>query len=230
MGTTNGLTLPSFLIVPQLRSLVSFLSQKQSLFTLPSVPKNSSTHPLSRVNSYLLASFFSVLNFIFGRPVFVSLRNQAQKYIPGIYGKVNTKKKKNTHPTSKMQFTVIAASLLASAGFAVATPPACLINGIGVQGSDATDMEMLCDAKQELVLGNLTASCADDMVEPAYEAYSSTCLAEASVTVASLPEQTDANATSSADASDVTGSSNSSSGSGNSSDSSSSSGGGSGNG
>lgn len=129
-----------------------------------------------------------------------------------------------------MQFTVIAASLLASAGFAVATPPACLINAIGVQGSDATDMEMLCDAKQELVLGNLTASCADDMVEPAYEAYSSTCLAEASVTVASLPEQTDANATSSADASDVTGSSNSSSGSGNSSDSSSSSGGGSGNG
>jgi len=99
MGTTNGLTLPSFLIVPQLRSLVSFLSQKQSLFTLPSVPKNSSTHPLSRVNSYLLASFFSVLNFIFGRPVFVSLRNQAQKYIPGIYGKVNTKKKK--HPPNK---------------------------------------------------------------------------------------------------------------------------------
>jgi|ERR1712063_179691 len=111
-----------------------------------------------------------------------------------------------------MQFIIVAASLLASAGVAVATPPACLVSAIGVQGSDATDMDTLCDAKQELVLGNLTTSCADDMVEPAYEAYSSTCLAEAAVTVAALSAQSTGNAssTASADASDVTGSSNSS--------------------
>lgn len=90
-----------------------------------------------------------------------------------------------------MQLTVYLGALLSVAGFIkAATPPACILSAIGVQGSDATDMKMLCDTNQEYVLGNITESCSSDSVEPAYNYYSKNCFDKASITVAALPDGT----------------------------------------
>ncbi|KAJ2907120.1 hypothetical protein MKZ38_007635 [Zalerion maritima] len=89
-----------------------------------------------------------------------------------------------------MQFTLFLSTLLSIVGFAMATPPACIINAIGVQGPDATDFDALCDTKQDYVLGNMTESCSSSAVSDAYDYYSSVCLEEASITVAALPTET----------------------------------------
>lgn len=90
-----------------------------------------------------------------------------------------------------MQLAVYLGAVLSLAGFIkAATPPACILSAIGVQGSDATEMEVICDTNQKYVLGNITEACSSDTLEPAYDYYSKTCLDKASITVAPLSDET----------------------------------------
>ncbi|KAI0598740.1 hypothetical protein F4775DRAFT_554180 [Biscogniauxia sp. FL1348] len=89
----------------------------------------------------------------------------------------------------------ILAAVLAAVPLATATPPACLLSALGLQGNPS-DIKAVCGDLQSAVRGNLTNACSDDMLPTAYEVYSSKCLA-AGVTVSSLSTSSTASATAS---------------------------------
>ncbi|KAI5862416.1 hypothetical protein GGS23DRAFT_572296 [Durotheca rogersii] len=90
----------------------------------------------------------------------------------------------------------VSAAVLAFVQVAAATPPACLLSALGVQG-DPTDFEALCGTLQPAIRGNLTESCQTGVLSQAYDAYSSKCL-EQGVTVSKFPTSTSSAASSSA--------------------------------
>ncbi|KAI1506632.1 hypothetical protein F5X99DRAFT_11443 [Biscogniauxia marginata] len=89
----------------------------------------------------------------------------------------------------------VLAAVLASVPLAVATPPACLLSALGLQGNPS-DIKAVCGDLQTAVRGNLTNACNDDILPTAYEVYSSKCLA-AGVTVSALSTSSTASATAS---------------------------------
>jgi hypothetical protein len=73
-----------------------------------------------------------------------------------------------------MQTSFFLAAFLAIVQFAVATPPACLLAALGKQ-SNPSDLKLVCNDLQKVMLSNLTDVCKGGALSGAYNVYSSTC-------------------------------------------------------